>query len=80
MARKQPETIKEKFASMRIGRYKSEVKVWQYYSIFNFCRTAGIDREESDRVAKWCRDAAEAGSEYITPELSIRIVEKEIPA
>ena len=80
MARKQTEPIKEKFASMRIGRYKSEVKVWQYYSIFNFCRTAGIDREESDRVAKWCRDAASVGSEYITPELSIRIVEKEIPA
>lgn len=78
MARKQPEPVKEKFASMRIGRWKSEVKVWQYYSIFEFCRTAGIDRAESDRVAKWCRDAAEVGSEYITPELSIRIVEKEI--
>ena len=78
MARKQTEPIKEKFACMRIGRHKSEVKVWQYYSIFDFCRSAGIDREEADRVARWCRGSADVGSEYITPELSIRIVEKEV--
>ena len=80
MAKKQIEPVKEKFASMRIGRYRSDVKVWQYYSIFNFCRTAGIDREESDRVARWCRYSADVGSEYITPDLSIRIVEKEVSA
>lgn len=80
MARKQNEPVKERFAVMKSGRYKKEVKAWQYYSIFDYCRSFGCDRDEADRIARWCREKAVAGDTREAGELSIRIVEKEVAA
>ena len=78
MARKQAEPVKERFAVMRSGRHRKEVKAWQYYSIFDYCRSFGCERDEADRIAKWCREKAAAGDIRELAGLSIQIVEKEV--
>lgn len=78
MARKNEGLRTEQFAVLKFPKYKREVKVWQYYSIFDFCRSAGCSREKSDELARWCRDRRTTGDEIAEGELTIRIVEKEV--
>lgn len=78
MAKTHKEAVKDRFAVMRTGRFEREVKAWQYYSVFDFCRMAGYDREQSEEIAKWCRDQAKAGDVREWTDLTVRIVEKEV--
>ena len=66
----------DRYAVMTGYRMKKVVRAWQYYSVFDFCRWFGKDREESDRIAKWCRDKAVAGDSVEEDGFSIRIEER----
>lgn len=81
MARtKKEETAKERFAILKAGKEKREVKAWQYYSIFDFCRSFGRSREDADQIARRCRDKALDGAVLAVSEgAMIRIEEREVP-
>ena len=75
--RKEAEKEKVKVAVMKCGRVKKVVKVWQYYSIIDFCRWFGETREKAEEVAQWCRQKADVGERYSTDIYSIEIKEVE---
>lgn len=78
MAKKVQESVREKFATLKVGREKLTVKAWQYYSIFNFCSVAGIQRAEAEALAKWCRAEAADGDRKEIGDLTISVVEREV--
>ena len=79
MARsKKEEPVKELLAVMKAGRERRTVKVWQYYSIFEFIRGCGMPREKADEIARWCREKAAAGDRMDADEFVIRIEGREI--
>lgn len=78
VARKVQESVKEKFATLKVGREKLTVKAWQYYSIFNFCRLAGAERTEAEEIARWCRADASDGDRKEAGDLIISIAEREV--
>ena len=58
MARsKEVKEVKEKYAVLKSKRFKKTVKAWQYYSIFDFCRSFGRSKEDANWVAEWCMRA-----------------------
>ena len=75
--RKEAETVVDRYADMRSGRYKKTVKAWQYYSIYDFCRSCGESQLLSDKVAKWCMNKAKDGESYSGDNYVIMIVERE---
>ena len=76
--RKGGETEKALYAVMRSGKLVQSVKVWQYYSVFGFCRGFGETREKADTVARWCMNKAKPGDVLNTDKYSITIEEREV--
>jgi len=70
----------ERFAVLKEGKSKREVKAWQYYSIYDFCRSLGEDRSMSDKIARWCQREAVGGEYYEGKGYKISIVEREVSA
>ena len=74
MAKKVEEKKMEICAVMTGHGDGSIVKVWQFYSIFNFCRSYGASKDEAGSVARWCQKA-EAGESRKGEGYLIRIME-----
>lgn len=71
--RKQTEQSTENAVLMRCGRHRTELKAGRYYSIYNFCREAGCDRETAEELAKWCNRKESAGKTREWGELTVQV-------
>ena len=77
---KTPATARELFAVMTSAGHKEVRKVYQYYSVFSFCRDCGETKEVAQEIGRWVRDKAQAGDSYHGANYGIEIVEREVPA
>lgn len=73
-------TANERFAKLKSSGFKKEVRAWQYYSVYDFCRSNGATRAKSEEIARWCRDKAVGGDKYNGERFTIEIVEREVVA
>lgn len=71
--KRQAEQVAENDVILRYGRYRTELKAGRYYSIYNFCREAGCDRETAEELAKWCNRKESAGKTREWGELTVQV-------
>lgn len=71
--KRQTEQVAENTVLLRFGRHRKEVKAGRYYSIYNFCREAGCDRETAEELAKWCNRKESAGKTREWGELTVQV-------
>ena len=76
MVKKVEEKKTDVFAVMSGEDVKSVVKRWQYYSIYDFCRSCGMSMGLAGQIAKWC-NKAKIGESVGGSGFLIQIVEKE---
>ena len=75
---KTEKTAKVRYAILISGKHKKEVKAWQYYTIFGFCRDHGEMSQNANNIALWCRDRAKDGEAFESSGYSIKIEEREV--
>ena len=63
----------ELIAILRHKSSEKSVKVWRYYTIFDFCRDAGCDRAQSNEIAKWCKGKRSIGDEVNLHGIAVKI-------
>ena len=71
--KRQAEQVTENDVVLRCGRHRRELKAGRYYSIYDFCRDAGCDRETADELAKWCNRKESAGKTREWGELTVQV-------